>query len=159
MGWGSQPLTLAFNCRKRKTVLHELGHTIGEWDINSTIIHSLDFRIIHEQTIFFPGLLHEQNRPDRDNYVKIKKENIVPKAFLNFKKYSSSEIDYRGENYDFHSIMHYGPRLWTMNGLVTIEPKNKDMIAVMGWATEVCTYAIFLLKDWMMTGDWKCCKC
>ncbi|XP_032220869.2 uncharacterized protein LOC5520052 isoform X2 [Nematostella vectensis] len=46
-------LTLGKWCDNFKVVLHELGHTIGFW--------------------------HEQNRPDREKYVKVMLENVIPK--------------------------------------------------------------------------------
>ena len=61
-------------------VAHELGHALG--------------------------FKHEQSRPDRDNYVTIKTENIKENHTHNF------DIDYtldsHGISYDYGSIMHYG---------------------------------------------------
>lgn len=62
-------------------VAHELGHTIGFW--------------------------HEHSRPDRDDYISIDWENIIPGATRNFMKYSHGVIDSMGVEYDYGSIMHY----------------------------------------------------
>lgn len=47
---GRQTVSLGVGCEHHSVVLHELGHVLGFW--------------------------HEQNRPDRDKYVKIIKKNI-----------------------------------------------------------------------------------
>ena len=48
---GRQTVSLGTGCAHHSVVLHELGHVVGFW--------------------------HEQNRPDRDRYVKIIKKNII----------------------------------------------------------------------------------
>jgi hypothetical protein len=51
------------------------------------------------------GLGHEQNRSDRDKYVKINVGNIPEQYESQFLKYEADYMD-KG-SYDFDSIMHY----------------------------------------------------
>jgi hypothetical protein len=48
---GRQTISLGNGCAHHSVVLHELGHVVGFW--------------------------HEQNRPDRDSYVRIVTKNII----------------------------------------------------------------------------------
>ncbi|GAB6031019.1 hypothetical protein CHUAL_007837 [Chamberlinius hualienensis] len=75
-------LSLGPQClEKTGTIIHELMHILGFW--------------------------HEQNRPDRDNYITIMWNNIMEDNRHNFYKYSSDKIDTLNEPYDYQSIMHY----------------------------------------------------
>ena len=74
------------------------------------------------------GFWHEQSRPDRDEHVTIKWENINHEdRHKNFKKKELSRVNMVGR-YDMCSIMHYG--LWDFGKynrsgrLMTIEPKH-----------------------------------
>ncbi|MCY1015050.1 M12 family metallopeptidase [Pyxidicoccus sp. MSG2] len=74
-------------------MIHEIGHVLGMW--------------------------HEHTRTDRNAYVRILWENIIP-AY-------SGDFDIRPPftrdvvAYDYNSIMHYGPYIASKNGLPTIE--------------------------------------
>jgi len=46
-------------------------------------------------------------RPDRDQYIEIQTQNILPGRIENFAKKSSHEINSLGQPYDLQSIMHY----------------------------------------------------
>ena len=62
--------------------------------------------IVHE-FIHAIGFLHEQSRPDRDDFVEIKYENVREKKFeTNFQRAVNS-LTY-GTQYDGKSVMHYG---------------------------------------------------
>lgn len=74
-------LAVASGCAYHAMALHELGHSIG--------------------------LAHEQQRPDRDSYLKVMKENIKVKMMPNFAV--SNDVKDFGISYDYCSIMHYGP--------------------------------------------------
>lgn len=90
---GQQKVNLAPRCNTGNTV-HEIGHAIGLW--------------------------HEQSRADRNNYIRIVWENIDPEKQYNFNQHITDGRDY-GE-YDYASIMHYGPYAFSKNGEKTILP-------------------------------------
>ncbi|XP_071949879.1 zinc metalloproteinase nas-4-like [Antedon mediterranea] len=80
---GNKQFTKLGACARRVgNIIHELGHVIGFY--------------------------HEQNRPDRDKYIKVFDDHIEPKFKDNFDKFPKSETRTIGYAYDYESIMHYG---------------------------------------------------
>ena len=94
MGYGGQVLSLGQGCVSHGTVVHELLHAAGFW--------------------------HEQSRPDRDNFVAVRWENIEPGKEDNFARYSRGEVSTLDLDYDLQSIMHYDSRAFSRNGHPTI---------------------------------------
>ncbi|RNA12080.1 zinc metallo ase nas-15-like, partial [Brachionus plicatilis] len=79
-----------------------------------------DGTVAHE-LIHALGFLHEQSRPDRDQYIKINWDNIIEDMKFNFQIYN--EGDTFGLKYDFDSIMHYDSFAFSIdNESPTIEP-------------------------------------
>lgn len=79
------------------TTIHEIGHAVG--------------------------LLHEQTRVDRDDYVVVNYANIQPGKSSNFDKHSVTSAADHGP-YDFESIMHYDSYAFSSNGHPTITKKD-----------------------------------
>ncbi|EEB14095.1 Low choriolytic enzyme precursor, putative [Pediculus humanus corporis] len=79
-------------------------------------------RSIHE-LLHALGIFHEQSRSDRDRFVKIHFDNILPDLAVNFDKQSLENTTYNFE-YDYDSIMHYGKYFFSKEkGKPTITPK------------------------------------
>jgi astacin len=65
-------------------------------------------------------LWHEQSREDRNNFVRIRYENIETGREHNFNQQIDDGDDIGA--YDYGSIMHYGANAFSKNGQPTIEP-------------------------------------
>ncbi len=111
---GKQEINLSPRCTTMNTV-HEIGHALGLW--------------------------HEQSRADRSSFVRIVWENIEEEQKYNFDQHLTDGKDFG--DYDYQSIMHYGPYAFSKNGQATIIPlmdgveigqrshlSEKDMVAI-----------------------------
>lgn len=79
--------------------------------------------VIHE-IMHAVGFMHEQNRPDRDDWVQINYENIRSGAEDNFQKLSSYYATTFNIPYDYNSVMHYNAYSFSKSGEATIVPLN-----------------------------------
>jgi Astacin (Peptidase family M12A) len=68
------------------------------------------------------GFLHEQNRYERDDYIKVEFTNILPSSKGNFAKAAASSTCAFGVGYDYDSVMHYSPYAFSVNRKPTIIP-------------------------------------
>ncbi|XP_026477499.1 zinc metalloproteinase nas-13-like [Ctenocephalides felis] len=91
------PHALGVGCFRRATIQHEFLHALGFY--------------------------HMQSAHDRDKYVTIKWDNIIPGLEHNFNRYNSRIVTSHGVKYDYESVMHYGPYAFSRNGKMTIVPK------------------------------------
>lgn len=105
-----QLMNLGDDCMWKGSILHEFVHALG--------------------------FQHQQNVPDRDNYVTIHFENIVPKRHYEFRDMSSNDVIDWGFAYDYRSIMHYRPYEFSNNGKETIT-SNHDGVNDMGQRKEL----------------------
>uniref|UniRef100_A0AC35U0N8 Metalloendopeptidase n=1 Tax=Rhabditophanes sp. KR3021 TaxID=114890 RepID=A0AC35U0N8_9BILA len=107
---GMQEVSLADECVDYPTVIHELMHVIG--------------------------FIHEHQRSDRDNFIRISYQNIIKGANADFDKLNSLGLSNYGESYDYFSIMHYEATEGSSNGKNTIEAHVASFTPLMGKALD-----------------------
>lgn len=94
MSGGKQPLWLSPGCGP-----HEVAHEI---------MHAL-------------GFTHEQNRYDRDAYIRLNRENIEQSKMTNFEKMPETFMQISGQSeFSFNSIMIYPPDMFSINNRPTM---------------------------------------
>ncbi len=75
-----------------------------------------NFRTINHEIMHAAGFIHEHARMDRDKYIQVHYNNIIPDERHNFDKVAMENQTY----YDFSSIMHYPSDAFSRNGKRTI---------------------------------------
>ena len=103
-----------------------LGHIGGRQKIKLNVENASLKTAVHE-SLHTAGFIHEQSRSDRDNFIRINDENILPGKEPNFAKDEFSE-NYTG--YDFRSVMHYNKRNFGIElddgtRAITMEPLDR----------------------------------
>ncbi|XP_067414184.1 astacin-like metalloendopeptidase [Emydura macquarii macquarii] len=89
-------------CMRKGIIQHELNHALG--------------------------MLHEQNRDDRDKYVVIAWQYISPGDFNHFKPTRADNLDL---NYDYSSVMHYNRFAFSnTSGKATIIPFPDNTVPI-----------------------------
>ncbi|XP_071106282.1 hatching enzyme 1.2-like [Haliotis cracherodii] len=112
---GQSAITLGVGCGRIGTIMHETMHAMGFW--------------------------HEQSRPDRDSYVTIEWSNIQQGREHNFDKYTTTQVDTLGLQYDYESVMHYNAYSFAVDRRKpTILVKQKG--AVIGQRTHLSPFDI-----------------
>lgn len=91
-----------------------LGMIGGVQTINLGRAGCYNLATFEHEVLHAIGFLHEQSRYDRDKYVKINYENIKQGYEGQFVKSNIPETSLL--NYDYNSVMHYGPKTYSKNG-------------------------------------------
>ena len=107
MGGGEQFLQCGPHSWNRGTLCHELGHVLG--------------------------LIHEQQRDDRDTYVVIDWNNIATDQQANFTKLPGGSTEIGA--YDFYSVMHYSHNALAIDpsqDTITMQPAYSQYEDIIG---------------------------
>ncbi|XP_058527985.1 meprin A subunit alpha [Ochotona princeps] len=101
---------------------------------NISIGQGCDYKAIIEHEILHAlGFYHEQSRSDRDDYVNIWWDEIIPGYEHNFNTYDDDYITDLNTPYDYESVMHYAPLSFNANENVpTITAKIPEFDSVIG---------------------------
>ncbi|TMW46255.1 hypothetical protein DOY81_008664 [Sarcophaga bullata] len=96
-----QVFPLNEGCFRIGTILHEFMHALGFY--------------------------HQQSDPNRDNYIEVLYDNIIPGKEFNFEKYKSSFVTDFDVGYDYQSCLHYRAAAFSVNGEPTIRTLDPNV--------------------------------
>ncbi|KAK6725990.1 hypothetical protein RB195_004358 [Necator americanus] len=114
-----QDLSLGEGCETVGIAAHEIGHALG----------------------FF----HTQSRHDRDDFIVFNPRNVKPDWLDQFTKETENTNYNYGLPYDYGNIMHYGASSSSVNGEVTMMPKDPKYIETLG-SPFVSFYELLMLN-------------
>ncbi|XP_062142242.1 zinc metalloproteinase nas-13 [Drosophila sulfurigaster albostrigata] len=97
---------------------------LGEWQTLNLGKGCMQRGIIQHELLHSLALLHMQNDPRRDRYVRINLANIEEGEQHNFQIYHSDDFQL---GYDYASLMHYGAYAFSKNEKPTIVPLKRGV--------------------------------
>lgn len=105
----------------------KLGRTDESTTSNGQIINldesnCMDMATIQHEMMHALGFGHEQSRLDRDDYIIVNWNNIIPQRTYEF--YKIPRVNSLGTPYDMQSIMHYRMYEWSNGRGPTIVPRE-----------------------------------
>lgn len=129
---GEQEVNLALDtpgngCFRIGTIIHEFLHTLGFY--------------------------HMQSATERDDYVTIAWEHIIPGLEHNFETYPADMISNFGVDYDVLSVMHYPAYGFTRNGYATIIPHVSESEMKNGGEEEMISICIRFVGHYVDTNN------
>ncbi|XP_032808037.1 astacin-like metalloendopeptidase isoform X2 [Petromyzon marinus] len=98
---GMQIVSLDERCLQKGIIQHELLHSLGFW--------------------------HEQARSDRDQFVSVQWDDIIPGYEHNFNKEQTNNLD---TPYDYGSLLHYNRFAFTKNRRPTLVPTPETNVTL-----------------------------
>lgn len=93
------------------------------------------------------GFYHMQSSTNRDQFVRVNWNNILPGMEHNFQKYDQFTISSFDTNYDFDSLMHYSRSSFSQNGRDTITTLNPNMANRIGQRMRLSSGDIARLRN------------
>ncbi len=101
-----------------KSYVGKVGGKQSIWISEKCGHHEVAHELMHAL-----GFIHEQNRSDRDSYIKINPDSIDDKYRINFEKMPPEFMQLSGlAEFSFDSIMIYPPTMFSRNALATMSP-------------------------------------
>ncbi|VDO27750.1 unnamed protein product [Onchocerca flexuosa] len=126
---GKQTVSLGTGCIQKGIIMHELMHAVGFFHEQSRTDRDNHITVLWGN--IQPGMqvtlkcvfqFHSFNH----SFMRVPVQHFPPMLGIftgQFEKYEHGIIDSLGADYDYDSIMHYGPRAFSGNGQPTLVPK------------------------------------
>ena len=130
-GAGGSKINIGTSCTQDGTIQHEVMHSLG----------------FH----------HEQNRPDRDDFVVVHDENIAEGKEGNFNKINSDKWVDQDVEYDIGSVLQYSGTAYSTNGKPTITYIENGLDS--GKIIDAQRVMASSLDIWQICKIYKCDQC
>lgn len=103
--------------------------------------------IVMHELLHTLGIYHMQSATNRDQFVRINMENVLPGFEHNFLLYDSNHVSMFSTSYDYESIMHYGRNAFSRNGRNTITTLNPTFSSRIGQRNQLSTGDVSRIRN------------
>ncbi|KAJ1357158.1 hypothetical protein KIN20_015229 [Parelaphostrongylus tenuis] len=99
----------------------------------------MEVHIVQHELLHVIGLWHEHMRYDRDKYIRVYYQNIVPGYEDQFEKVSPLQSSVYDIPYDYRSLMHYTKTAFARRGRISMETRDPSYMDVIGRQKDAST--------------------